>query len=309
MAALLELPSVAATDDFFWLGGHSLLATQLVSRLRQSCAVDVTLRTVFEGATPQKLAARIAALPRIAEPAPIQAAPAGTAPVLSFSQERMWLLHQLEPDSAAYNVGGGLLMEGELDLEAFGRAFECVTMRHEVLRAKFPAQDGAPTMVIADAVTLPIAVHDVSANANPLARATQEAEAFLHQPFDVANESSIRLAMWRLGPTQYLFVASLHHLITDAWSMGLLISDALGYYDELLAGRQPVVQPTPYAYSDFARWQREQMSGDKLAQELQWWSSRLPARWKSPPTGHAQRGAVQTVPICPWICRPVCWTH
>jgi amino acid adenylation domain-containing protein len=275
MAALLELPSVAATDDFFWLGGHSLLATQLVSRLRQSCAVDVTLRTVFEGATPQKLAARIAALPRIAEPAPIQAAPAGTAPVLSFSQERMWLLHQLEPDSAAYNVGGGLLMEGELDLEAFGRAFECVTMRHEVLRAKFPAQDGAPTMVIADAVTLPIAVHDVSANANPLARATQEAEAFLHQPFDVANESSIRLAMWRLGPTQYLFVASLHHLITDAWSMGLLISDALGYYDELLAGRQPVVQPTPYAYSDFARWQREQMSGDKLAQELQWWSSRL----------------------------------
>ena len=275
MASLLELPSITPTDDFFWLGGHSLLATQLVSRLRQAFSVDVTLRTVFEGATPYKLASRIGTLARIAELPPIVPAPAGTPPVLSFSQERMWLLHQLEPHSAAYNVGGGLMLQGPLDSVALARAFECVALRHESLRATFPEHDGAPTMVFAPTLALPLPVQDVSTEADPLARAMAGAEALLHQPFDVASEPLIRLRLWRVAPQQHLLAASLHHLITDAWSMGLLITDALAYYDELVAGREPVIVPTPYAYSDFARWQREQMSGEHLASELAWWTQRL----------------------------------
>ena len=275
MTALLDLTDMGADDDFFWLGGHSLLATQLVSRLRQSFQVDVTLRHVFEGATPRKLAALMATLPRIPEPAPIVRSAPGTPQVLSFSQERMWLVHQLEPQSAAYNVGGGLLFEGPLDVAALKRALQCVTRRHEVLRASFPSADGSPTMVVAATVQVELPVMDVSNLADPMGSAMQAAEALMHEPFDVAQGPLMRFVLWRLGPDRHLLGASLHHLITDAWSIGLLIRDTLDFYDAEAAGQEPTVTATPYAYGDFARWQREQMSGERLDREIDWWTRRL----------------------------------
>jgi len=275
MARLLDLPHIAASDHFFSLGGHSLLVTQLVSRLRQMFSVDLGLRQAFEAATAEKLAAVIAGLPRVAPEPAIQSSAPGADKVLSFSQERMWLLNQLDPASTAYNLGCGLLLEGHVDIPALQRALACVGQRHEVLRARFPARDGAPVMVIGPTFSVPFSVHDVSSDPDPHAAAKAAAETLLNVPFDVANDTLVRFGMWHLGANAYFLGASFHHLVGDAWSLGLLLSDLLQYYDDLIAGREPRVVPTSCAYSDFAYWQRQQMQGVRLADEIAWWTHRL----------------------------------
>jgi amino acid adenylation domain-containing protein len=275
MADLLGMQSINATDDFFWLGGHSLLATQLVSRIRETFAVDVPLRSVFDAKTPRALAALIAAAPNLPPMARIEPADRNGPLALSFSQERMWYLHQLDPDSAAYNVAGAVLLDGRLEVDALHRAFEEVVKRHEVLRTNYPTIEGAAQVRIGSGRNFPFAVEDHRAAPDPLAAATAAASDLAAQPFDIAADPLLRVAVYRIGEQKFLLCTSMHHLVTDAWSLGLLVTDLLRFYDDFIAGRTPAAAQARLSYIDYAQWQRLHFTDDYLRGQLDFWKERL----------------------------------
>ncbi len=274
-ADLLGMQGVAADDDFFWLGGHSLLATQLVSRVHEACGVELPLRAVFEAPTPARLAARIAALPALAAPSPIARVDRTRPLALSYSQERMWVLHHLDPLSAAYNVAGGVAIDGPLDVAALRRALAEVLRRHEVLRTNYPAEDGTPQVRVAPTLALELPVIDVSGAGAPPQEALRRAEELAHAPFDIAAEPLLRVALYRIGPQRHLLCACMHHLVTDAWSIGLLVRDLLDCYDDYAAGRTPVPVAEEVSYLDYAAWQRATLTDEYLAGQLAYWKRQL----------------------------------
>ncbi len=275
MADLLGLPAVAAGEDFFWLGGHSLMATRLVSRIRDAFAIELPLRAVFEAPTPALLAARIGAAPVLERLPPIEPVDRGQPLRLSFSQERMWLMHQLDPRGAAYNVGGGLDIDGPLDAGVLQRTLDAVIARHEVLRTNYPSVEGQATVSIRPVLHLPLPVIDVSGAPDPAGAAQALGAALLHAPFDIAAEPLLRAALYRIGPERHLLCVSLHHLVTDAWSIGILVGDMFHCYDALAAGRTPDPPSGQLTYVDYAHWQRDHLGGARLADQLAHWKQRL----------------------------------
>lgn len=276
MAGLLGLDSMVADDDFFWLGGHSLLATQLASRVREVFGVELPLRVIFESATPRALATRIIAAPVVGRLPEIRPIKRGTTPLpLSFSQERMWFMHQLHPQDTAYNVAGAVRLEGPLDESALRLAFAEILKRHEVLRTLYREVDGAPQLHILEHASLALPVIDLSLQPDAKATVQQRATALASQPFDIANELLIRVELYRLGEQRHVLCASLHHLVTDAWSMGLLVADLRQFY-ELARTGQPMPAVTPaLTYVDYAHWQRSWLNDALLQSELDFWREHL----------------------------------
>jgi amino acid adenylation domain-containing protein len=274
MAELLGVETVLLDDDFFWLGGHSLLATQLASRLSESLEVDVPLHMVFQAPTPRGLAARIGALPRAAA-TPIFPTGQKDPPALSFSQERMWFLHQLDPEGAAYNVAGALCVEGVIDGTALERSFQEILKRHEVLRSNYPTVLGAPTLRIAATRDLSLTTVDLSAHETPEPAAIARASDLARAPFDVARDPLVRAALYRLEPERHILAVCMHHLVTDAWSMGVLMRDLLRFYEAFAQGRTPPPDVDRLSYADYAHWQRAALGGDRLAEELSYWKREL----------------------------------
>jgi amino acid adenylation domain-containing protein len=278
---LLELDRVGVHDNFFELGGHSLLATQVASRLRATFGVELPLRTLFEAPTLEALAARVeAALGNAASstrvPAPRRAERTGSIP-LSFAQQRLWFLDQLEPGTAYYNIPAGLRLEGALDVGALQRAFDELLRRHESLRTTFRAEQGEPVQVIAPAFSLPLAVVDlreVSAperEAEALRLATQEAR----RPFNLATGPLLRATVLRLEEQRHVMLLTLHHIISDGWSMGVLVREMAALYE---AFRQDRASPLPelgLQYADYALWQRQWLRGEVLEARLEWWRKQL----------------------------------
>ena len=275
MATILGIDHVAPDDDFFWLGGHSLLATQLISRVREQFAVDVSLRTAFEAPTPRALAASIAAAPPLKSQGPTERADRSAPLQLSFSQERMWLLHQLDPQGAAYNVAGAGIAEGPLNVDALRAALNEVVQQHEVLRTNCLSVDGRPVLKILPSAELAIELVDLTDEEDPLATARARASIFATQPFDIAADLLVRGVVYRVAPKVHLVCVCLHHLVTDAWSMGLFLADMLGFYDEFAAGKVPPRVGPGLTYVDYAQWQREYLTDERLAPELAYWTKML----------------------------------
>jgi amino acid adenylation domain-containing protein len=275
MADLLGMQSISPTDDFFWLGGHSLLATQLVSRIRETFAVELPLRSIFDAKTPQAIAALIATAPKMPPLTRIEPADRNAPLALSFSQERMWYLHQLNPDSAAYNVSGAVLLEGRLEVQALHRAFEEVVRQHEVLRTNYPTIDGVAQVRIGSGRNFPFIVEDHRSAPDPLAAATAAASDLAAQPFNIATDPLLRVALYRIAERKYLLCTSMHHLVTDAWSLGLLVADLLRFYDDFIAGRVPAAAAEQLSYIDYAQWQRRHFDDDYLRGQLDFWKGQL----------------------------------
>jgi amino acid adenylation domain-containing protein len=278
MAEVLGLEDVAATDDFFALGGHSLLATQLASRVRELLAVDLPLRAIFESPTPIALAAGVAAFPAAAPSNPIvQIDRSGRLP-LSFSQERMWFLHRLNPQSAAYNVAGAIALDGPLDVMALEGAFDEVFDRHEVLRSTYPIVNGEPTVHIAPSLALHFERVDLSGSPESEARALELASALSAEPFDLEEGPLVRVALYRVAIDRHVLCVSMHHMVTDAWSMGVFARDVLAFYQ---LARSPESGPAvgrayePFGYVDYANWQRAEFSRERLRADLDYWRGAL----------------------------------
>ncbi|MCU0507574.1 MAG: amino acid adenylation domain-containing protein [Anaerolineae bacterium] len=276
---ILGIAPIGAHDDFFELGGHSLLATQLVSRLRDAYQVELPLRNLFETPT----IAGLAALIRAAQAAPAGAGPAAITPrdhnghpPLSFGQERLWFLDQLSPGSPLYNNFAALRLRSTgaaLDRARLERALNAVVARHDALRAVFGEADGKPTQSIqpALALTVPeIDLRDTPATERD-ARVRQLALEEARAPFDLGRGPLLRATLVRTAEDEHVLFFTMHHIVSDGWSVGVLIREVVAAYEQ----GADALAPLPIQYADFAAWQREWLSGAAREEQLAYWRERL----------------------------------
>jgi amino acid adenylation domain-containing protein len=266
--------------NFFEMGGHSLMATQIVSRVRQVFKIELPLRSLFETPTVAGLAEQIETAlqgERSSQTPPLLPVGRDQSLPLSFSQERMWFIHQLQPDSSAYNMGALTRFAGHLDLAALEHSFAEIARRHEDLRTTFATVDGQPVQVIAAEQTWRVNLIDLQG----LPETDRENEALrlvraeARQPFDLERGPLLRLTLYCLGQDVHLLFAAMHHIISDAWSMGILSRELMTLYNVSVAG-QPVTLPAlEIQYADFAAWQRQRMTGETLANQIAYWRSKL----------------------------------
>lgn len=277
---VLGVERVGVHDDFFELGGHSLLATQIMSRLRSTFHVELSLRTVFESTS---VAALAAAVDRAREnDAVVQASPlipvARTGPLpASFAQQRLWFLAQLEPDSPFYNLPAGFRLRGRLDVDLLTTALNHVIARHEALRTVFQDIDGQPTQVVLSSVAVDIPVvdlRDVPAEKQP-AELIKQTEAEAQRIFDLTRGPLVRARVWRMGEEEYVLLMTLHHIVSDGWAMDILIRELVTYYQTGFSGQPAALPPLPIQYADYAVWQRDWMQGAVLETQLAYWKDRL----------------------------------
>ncbi|MFJ9721118.1 condensation domain-containing protein, partial [Streptomyces sp. NPDC101213] len=275
---VLGIDTIGIHDNFFELGGHSLLATQVTSRLRQRLGVDVPVRTLFTSPTVATLAAAVREL-ETADEAPLVPADRDSGPLpLSFAQQRLWFLDQLTPGSAEYLVPFGLRVWGTLDVSALGAAFTGLVTRHEVLRTRFVTDgSGRPAQVVeAPWVVTPV-VHDV--RALPVADREQAASDIMateaRRPFALDGGRLLRVDVVRVADDDQYLLITLHHIVSDGWSSGILARELRELYAAAVAGREVSLPELPVQYADFAVWQREQLSGEFLEDQLAYWRERL----------------------------------
>jgi amino acid adenylation domain-containing protein len=279
-AEILRVERIGARDDFFALGGHSLLATQVLSRLRDAFQVELPLRKLFEASVLEDLATAVAVARRegagLATPALKRVTRDGDLP-LSFAQERLWFLDQLEPGSPAYNIPVALRIEGELRSEVLAAALTEVVRRHEGLSTVFRAREGKPVQVIRLAEAFALSVIDLSA----LPEAVREEAARLlagreaMRPFDLAQGPLIRGVSLRLGAADHVMLLTLHHIISDGWSIGVLVREVTELYRALSTGEPPRLPELPVQYGDYALWQRSWLNGEVLEREIAYWREQL----------------------------------
>jgi amino acid adenylation domain-containing protein len=298
-ANTLRLERVGVTESFFELGGHSLLATRVVSRVREVFGVELPLRALFEGPTVAELAGRVeemrrAGLPVLPPVVPVERT--GALP-LSFAQERLWFLDRLEPGSTTYNIPAAWRLGGALDEAALERALGEVVRRHEALRTVFAEADGSPVQVIAPFGGFALPVEDLSG----LSEADREAAVRLRareearRAFDLSAGPLFRAALLRLGKEDHVLLLSMHHIVSDGWSMGVLFRELSTLYAAYREGGESPLPELPVQYADYAVWQREQLEGDVLERQLSYWRERLTGAPEllELPTDHP-RPAVQT---------------
>jgi amino acid adenylation domain-containing protein len=274
-AEVLGLSRVGPEDNFFELGGHSLLAAQVVSRVREALGVDVGVRALFDSPTPAALAIRVAAAAdRVALPPLV---PRSGEPELSFAQARLWFLDRLEPGGVSYNMPTAMRLSGELDVPALARALAESVRRHETLRSTFPALGGRPRLVIREDDRPAFSQIDLAGLPEPrremeaLSLATAEARA----PFDLARGPLLRGRLLRLAGTEHAVLLTLHHIVADGWSLGVLVGEMGALYAAFAADAPPPLSDLPIQYSDFAAWQRQALSGEALAVPLGYWREQL----------------------------------
>ncbi len=308
---LLGVEEVGATDDFFALGGHSLMAARLVAGLTDRLGVDLPLRAIFEEPTVAGQAAWIEAERgrAVKGDAPLLAAGlVGLAGPLSFAQQRLWFLDRLEPGSAAYNIPILLRFDGPLQVGFLAAALAEVVRRHEALRTTFEEPAGAadPVQMVHPPVVHALTAVDLSVL--PAARRQAEEErvtdAEAGRPFDLRLGPLLRASLLRLGVEDHRLLATMHHIVSDGWSIDVLRAELAALYGAYSAGRPSPLAELSVQYPDFAVWQRRWLSGDELERQLAWWRRCLdhPPVCQLPldrprPAAWSYRGAVQELEL------------
>ena len=304
--ALLGFGPVGIYDDFLELGGHSLLAVQLIFRLRQQFQVELPINRLFESPTIATLASliteqvdvggAIATIPKIdriraeqqhvtlpSQSANEQPQLAYTFP-LTFSQQRLWFLDQLQPQNAAYNIPIAVRLTGQLNLAALAHTFNTVVQRHEVLRTRFAIADGNPIQVIVPHLTLPLPLVDLQDI--PLDQRDTEIFNWIkilgRQPFDLAQGPLLRSYLFHLNEAEHVAVFVMHHIVSDGWSMGVLIQELTMLYAAYGQSQFPLPE-LPIQYADYAVWQRQWFQGDIVKKQLAYWQEQLDGAAAHPP--------------------------
>ncbi len=286
---LLGLSQVGVHDNFFALGGHSLLATQMAARVREIHGVELPVEKLFAAPTVAELAPVVEELRQAAA----VAAPAAAGPLqrierrrfpapapASFAQQRLWFVDQLTPGLIAYNNPVAVELEGRLDVRCLARSLEEVVRRHEILRTRFAADpEGLAQIVqiVLPRLATPLPRVDLAGLAAPRreAEARRLATAVAQRPFDLARGPLLHTVLLRLAERRHLFVAVLHHIVADEWSLRIFLREVAALYDAFAAGAASPLAELPIQFGDFAAWQREALTGDALAGHLEFWRERL----------------------------------
>ena len=289
---VLDLPTIGRRQSFFDLGGHSLLAARLQARIHRELDVPLELREIFESPTIAALAARLrghAPGHPVSEalwtaPFETEGIEPGVPVPLSFAQERLWLVQQLDTESVAYNLPMAVRLRGALDVERLASAVDRVTARQGSLRTRFVLVEGEPRQVVEEAVpslfdpsagdALVDLTHLGAHGADDTLRAHIEGVA--RHPFDLTKAPLARIRLVRLAPDHHILVAVMHHSISDGWSMGLWVREITEFYGALAQGDpgEPI-QPLPIQYVDYAAWQRRHLTGAAFEVQVEYWLERL----------------------------------
>ena len=279
-AQVLGVERVGVRDNFFGLGGHSLLATQLISRVRDVFQVELPLRNAFESPTVAALAERVDVALRSTgtqEIPPIRRIPRDQEIPLSFAQQRLWFLDQLEPNSAMYNMPDAVRLSGALDVAALERSLNEIVRRHEGLRTNFQAREGRPVQVIAPERTIALPVIDLT----ELAEEEREAEVLrwaqgeAQQPFNLAADPLLRARLLRLNAEEHVILLTAHHIVSDDWSSKVLLQELVTLYRAFVTGQPSPLPGLAIQYADYAAWQREWLQGEVLEEQLGYWRKQL----------------------------------
>ncbi|MCP4664016.1 MAG: non-ribosomal peptide synthetase, partial [bacterium] len=289
-AGVLGVERVGTQENFFELGGHSLLATQVASRIREAFAVEVPLPRLFEAPTVAELAGVVRLLRReqqgVTAPPLVPVARDRELP-LSFAQQRLWFLDRFEPGTSTYNVPLAVRLHGSVAAGLLERIFNEVVRRHEVLRTTLVADAGEPRQVIAAELDLPLPTIDLESlsDRDREVEARRLATAEARRPFDLATGPLIRSTLLglatadtsrqRRASSDHLLLVTMHHIVSDGWSMGVLQHELTALFDAFSQGQTTPLPELPVQYADYAHWQQQWMTGETLEAELAYWREQL----------------------------------
>ena len=270
---------VGMNDNFFVLGGHSISATQVTVRLRRALGVEIPLRMLFESPTVAALAERVEPLRRDAcrDVTPLLDHMTRDAELpLSFSQQRLWFLHQLDPSDPSYHVPFAVRLQGKLNIGAFCRSLDEVVRRHEVLRTTFPSVGGRPIQAIWSNAKFELSIVDLSSLIDDSREREMRGLAAeeVRLPFDLAR-GVLRGKLLRLATDDYALLVTMHHIVSDAWSVGVLVREVATLYTAYLEGRESPLEELPIQYAGYASWQRDWLQDETLEEHLAYWRKQL----------------------------------
>jgi amino acid adenylation domain-containing protein len=278
-AEVLQLERVGVNDNFFELGGHSLLAAQVVARVRAEFKIETSLRILFESPTVALMGHSIETpatsdgdlVAQTIDPS----ARSGHAP-LSFPQQQFWLLDQAEPDSC-YNICSALKIKGPLEVQKLREALEIIIDRHEILRTNVVTNDSGPVQVISPSIRLPFNVIGL----RQLSAADRETEiqrlvrTESESAFDLSDGPLLRIKLLAVGEAEHVLLVTVHHLICDGWSIGVLLRELATLYHDLRSHRAASLPQLRIQYADYALWQRQRLSGPWFERQLEYWRTQM----------------------------------
>lgn len=299
-ADLLKIKTIGVQDNFFDLGGNSLVATQVLSRIRQAFQEELPLSRLFATPTIAELAAGIEAAHQTVEalqtPPPQWIVPE-SKPALSFAQQRLWFFDQLAPGNPVYHIALRVDFRGPLSKALLEQSFHEIIQRHEALRTTFIAVDGQPIQVIVPAWSLALPVMDLQGfpAAEQEVQVQQLARQEARRSFDLTRGPLVRTRLLRFSATEHVLLLTMHHMISDDWSMGILLKELSILYAHFEAGKPSPLPPLPLQYANHTLWQRETLQEQALQEHLRYWKEQLagaPALLELP--ADRPRPAVQT---------------
>jgi amino acid adenylation domain-containing protein len=278
-ATVLGVERVGIHDNFFELGGHSILGAQVISRVQKAFKTELPLRLLFEFPTVAAFAEQMAAIRKddVATPPPIEPVSRTEDLPLSFAQQRLWFLDQLEPGLPAYNMPGAVRISGVLDRAVLEKSLSEIVRRHEILRTSFPVRGGAPVQFVAAATPLDLPVIDLR-ELPPSQRDTQFDQIVTpeaHAPFDLARGPLLRVKLVRRSADEHVLLVTMHHIVSDGWSLDLFLRELATLYQAYAEGLDSPLPELPVQYADFASWQRKWLQDEKLDSLLAYWVKQL----------------------------------
>jgi FkbH-like protein len=274
---VLGIKQVGIHDNFFGLGGDSLSAMQVISRVRDKCQRELTLSELFNTPTVAGLAAGLAKNDPVKPPAQIRRAERFGSFPLSFAQQRLWFIQQMEPASTAYHISMAIRLIGPLEVKALQQALQAIIHRHEILRTTFASTDGNPTQIISPVGSMAWKMSDLRKIPPPERDAEMQrlVNEESDRAFDMARGPLVRFTLLRLDEQEHLLLLVMHHIISDGWSMGVLFGELGQLYDAFFTGTPVSLPALNIQYADFARWQRQTIQGDALEEDCRYWKEKL----------------------------------
>jgi pristinamycin I synthase 3 and 4 len=279
---VLGLGKVGVGENFFDLGGHSLLAMQVIARVRETLEVSIPLRTMFESPTVAGMATRVEIELQKLRPVlspPIERVGRDERLPLAFAQQRLWFVDQLEPDTPAYNISTAVALTGKLNPSLVEQSIDTIIQRHETLRTTFPAIDAHPIQLIDSAVRRVFPLVDLSALPEAERRIEADHLARLEdlRPIDLAGGPVLRTRLLRLDPTEHLALFVVHHIVSDRWSMEILVREMTALCETLSLGKPSPLTELPVQYADYAVWQHRWLGSKFAKEDIAYWKEKLGA--------------------------------
>jgi amino acid adenylation domain-containing protein len=270
-AEVLDLEGVEINDNFFDLGGHSLIATRLISRVKQVFKIELPLRSLFENPTLVGLAECIQTNLNPSFQQDIKPISRTEKLPLSFAQQRLWFLAQLEPDSCDYNLPAAFTLQGKLNVTALQESFNEIIKRHEILRTSLIEVEGEARQVITPSLAVNLEVIELTDNRQVRQLIKEEAL----QPFDLNKIPLFRIKLLRCNQEKHILIVVMHHIISDFWSEDILLQEITTLYEAKIAQKNVTLPELPIQYADFAVWQRQYLQAEVLDSHLEYWQKQL----------------------------------